>query len=87
VTGVAPVLRSQFGNISFEPDLSEQARDFASQPAGRRRFFPRNAAENVPYFIFQTAAIAPRSALQSSLDGILDVPDDQLGHNVLPVKR
>jgi hypothetical protein len=71
---------AQFRNVGFEPGLGKQAGDFGPQPACRKRRFNRGVAQNIAYFFFHAAAVPPRAALQSSLDGILDIPDDKLGH-------
>jgi hypothetical protein len=78
---VSPQLR----NVGLEPDLGKQSSDFGPQPACRKRFFDRSAAQNIPYFLFHATAVLPRAALQSGLDGILDIADDELGQwRILP---
>ncbi|MFZ1130677.1 MAG: hypothetical protein WCA97_19585 [Terriglobales bacterium] len=75
-------MSAQFWNAGFKPDLGIQAGDFAPQPACRKRCFNRSVARNIADFCFHAAAAPARTALQSSLDGVLDIPDDQLGHGI-----
>ena len=71
---------TQFGNVGFEPDLAKQAGYLGSQPPGGKRFFYDSAAQNIPYFLFHAASVPPRATLQSHLDRILDIADDELSH-------
>ena len=61
--------------------VNNVAISFPNPPVGRACLDGR-AAQNIAYFLFHAAAVPPRTALQSSLDGILDIPNDKLGHGI-----
>jgi len=66
-------LTTQLRNVAGETDFGKQAADRRAQPAGRL-FVVRGVSQDLTYFLFHTAPVAPRPALQNDFHLLFDVP-------------